>query len=57
MIINEGTIDFSRKFHNVNITMDEYVLNIPMIYIPICGANVVLGVQWLQSLGTMDFNF
>ena len=21
------------------------------------GANVVLGVQWLQSLGTLDFDF
>ena len=28
-----------------------------MIAIPMGGADVVLGVQWLQSLGTMDFNF
>jgi hypothetical protein len=37
--------------------MGEYVMNIPMIYIPMGGANVILGIQWLQSLGTMDFNF
>ena len=37
--------------------MGGYVLNSPMISIPMGGANVVLGVQWLQSLGTMDFNF
>ena len=32
-------------------------MNSPMIAIPMGGADVVLGVQWLQSLGTMDFNF
>ena len=37
--------------------MEEYVLNIQMIYIAMGGANVVLGVQWLQSLGMIDFNF
>jgi hypothetical protein len=37
--------------------MGEYVMNIPMISIPMGGVDVVLGVQWLQSLGTMDFNF
>ena len=28
-----------------------------MIYIPMGGADIVLGVQWLQSLGMMAFNF
>ena len=28
-----------------------------MISIPIGGIDVVLGVQWLQSLGTIAFNF
>jgi hypothetical protein len=37
--------------------MEEYVMNSPMIYIPMGGVDVVLGIQWLQSLGTMDFNF
>jgi hypothetical protein len=37
--------------------MGEYVMNIPMIAIPMVGADVVVGIQWLQSLGTMDFNF
>ena len=37
--------------------MGEYVLNIPIIAIPMGGADVVLGVQWLKSLGTMTFNF
>jgi hypothetical protein len=57
MIANGGTINFSRKLHKINITMGEYVMNRPMIAIPMGGVDVILGVQWLQSLGTMDFNF
>jgi hypothetical protein len=37
--------------------MGEYVMNIPMISIPMGRVDVVLRVQWLQTLGTMDFNF
>ena len=37
--------------------MGGYVLNSVMISIPMGGVDVVLGVQWLQSLGTMAFNF
>jgi hypothetical protein len=37
--------------------MREYVMNSPMISIPIGGIDVVLVIQWLQSLGTMAFNF
>ena len=57
MVANGGTINFSRKFHNIKLTMGEYVLNSPILSIPMGGANVVLRVQWLQSLGTVDFNF
>jgi hypothetical protein len=32
-------------------------LDIPMISIQMGGFDVVLGVQWLQSLGTMALNF
>ena len=37
--------------------MGEYVLNSPMFSIPMGGSNVVPGIQWLQSLGTITFNF
>ena len=57
MIANGGTINFSRKCHNVKLSMGEYVLTSPMLSIPMGGADVVLGVQWLQSLGTIAFNF
>ena len=57
MVANGGNINCSGKFHNMKLTMWEYVLNSPMLYIPMGGADVVLGVQWLQSLGTVAFNF
>jgi len=57
MVVSEGTINFSRKCHNIKLSMGEYVLNSPMFSVPMGGANVVLGVQWLQSLGTITFNF
>ena len=37
--------------------MGEYVLNSPILSFKMGGVDVVLGVQWLQSLGTMSFNF
>ena len=57
MVTNGGTINFSRKCHNIKLNMGEYVLNSPSISIPMGGAAVVLGVQWLQSLGIISFNF
>jgi hypothetical protein len=55
MIADGGTINCSGKFNKINLTMGEYVMNSPMIAIPMGGADVVLGIG--QSLGTMDFNF
>jgi hypothetical protein len=57
MIADGGTINCSKKCNKINLTMGEYVMNIPMISIPMGGVDVVLGIQWLQSLGTMAFNF
>jgi hypothetical protein len=57
MIADGGTINCSGKCNKINLTMGEYVMNSPMIAIPMGGADVLLGIQWLQSLGTMAFNF
>ena len=57
MIVDEETINCSRKFHNITLTMGEYVLNSPMISITMGGVDIVLGVQWLQSLQIVAFNF
>jgi hypothetical protein len=57
MIADGGTINCSEKCNKINLTMGEYVMNSPMIAIPMGGVDVVLGVQWLQSLRTLAFNF
>ena len=57
MIANGGTINYSGKCNKINLTIEEYVMNSPMITIPMDVADVVLGIQWLQSLGIVAFNF
>jgi hypothetical protein len=47
MIADGGTINCSGKCNKINLTMGEYVMNSPMISIPMGGADVVLGIQWL----------
>lgn len=44
MIVVKGTINCSGKCHNINLTMGEYALNNLIIYIPMGGADVVLGI-------------
>jgi hypothetical protein len=44
MIAYGGTINFSGKCNKINLTMGEYVMNIPMISIPMGGVDVVLGI-------------
>ena len=48
MIVDGGKINLLGKHHNINLSLGEYVLNSPIISIKMGGANVVLGVQWLQ---------
>jgi hypothetical protein len=50
-------LSIAQEKNKINLTMGEYVMNSPMISIPMGGVDVVLGIQWLQSLGTMPFNF
>ena len=57
MVASGGTINCSGKCHNIKLSMGEYVLNSSMLFIPMGGADVVLEVKWLQSLGTIAFNF
>ena len=47
MTTDGGNINFSWKFHKINLNMREYVLNSPMTSIPMGGVDVVLGVQYL----------
>jgi hypothetical protein len=57
MNANGGIINCSRKYHSIKLNMGEYLLDSPMTSIQMGGDDVVLGLQWLQSLGTMALNF
>jgi hypothetical protein len=57
MIFDGGAINCLGKCNKINLTMGEYVVNSPIISKPMGGVDVILGIQWLQSLGTMTFNF
>ena len=57
MISYGGTINLPRKCHGIKLNMGEYFLDSPMITIQMGGVDLVLGVQWLQSLGTSTLNF
>ena len=46
MVASGGTINFSGKCHNIKLSIGEYVLNSPMLSIPMGGADVVLEVEW-----------
>eukprot|EP00253_Pinus_taeda_P035556 PITA_35556 len=56
MVTNGGTINCSRECHNIKLSMGEYVLTSLILSIPMGGVDVVLGVQWLQSLGSVPPN-
>ena len=57
MIADGGIVNCSRKCHCIKLNMGEYFLDSPMISIQMGGVDVVLGVQWLQSLGIVALKF
>jgi hypothetical protein len=57
VIVDGGTINCSGKCHSINLNIGEYLLDSPMIAIQMGGVDVVLEVQWSQSLGIMALNF
>jgi hypothetical protein len=44
MIANGGAINCLGKFHKINLTIGEYVMNSTMITIPMGGVDFILGV-------------
>jgi hypothetical protein len=57
MIADGGTINFTGNCHSIKLNIWEYLLDSTMISIQMGRVDVVSGVQWLQSLGTMALNF
>eukprot|EP01018_Ginkgo_biloba_P012286 Gb_00684 [translate_table: standard] len=57
MIANGGSISCGGKCHNVKINMGDNNLTTTMYAILVGGVDVVLGVQWLETLGNITMNF
>ncbi|KAH9306627.1 hypothetical protein KI387_011031, partial [Taxus chinensis] len=57
MIADGKTVSCSGKCHNINLTMGDYLLTSNMYAIAMGGVDIVLGVQWLTTLGTIEMNF
>jgi hypothetical protein len=57
LIADGGTISCSGKCHSIKISMGDYQLDTPMYVISMGVADIILGVQWLTTLGTIKMNF
>jgi hypothetical protein len=56
MVANGKTNGNVRKFHKVKLQIQDFNLESELYTIPLGGVDVVLGVQWLQTLGTYSIN-
>ena len=57
MVGNGGKIACKGMCHNVKLSMGHYTLKSDMYTLPLGECDIVLGVQWLRTLGTMQWNF
>ena len=57
MISIEGTLPWKGKFHSVWISIGDYNLHSKMFSLPLGGCDVVLGAQWLRTLGPILWDF
>ena len=57
MISNGGTLPCKGKCRNVRISMVDYNLCSDMFSLPLVGCDVVLGAQWLRTLGPILWYF
>ena len=56
MVADGKKIDNVGKCHKVKLQMQEYNLELDFFAVPLGGIDVVLGIQWLQTLGTYSAN-
>lgn len=54
MVVDGGTSSCSGKCHKIKFTIVDFLLDCPMFSIPMAGVDIVLGVQWITNLGTIE---
>lgn len=52
MVADGKHIDAIGKWHNVKLQLSEYKMESSFYTVPLGGVDVILGIQWLQTLGT-----
>jgi predicted aspartyl protease len=57
MVGNGSHIQCSGLCHDVPITLQNHLFHIPFYLLPIEGADVVLGMEWLRKLGPISADF
>ena len=56
MVAYDKKIENVGKCHKVKLQMQEYKLETNFFAVPLGGVDMVLGIQWLQTLGTYSTN-
>jgi hypothetical protein len=56
MVVNGKKIRNVRKCHKIKLQIQDFNLESKLYTIPLGGVDVVLGFQWLQTLGTYSVN-
>ena len=57
MIANGATVPCNGNFFNVRIYIGDYTLRSNMFSMPLGGCDVILGTQWLRTLGPILWDF
>jgi hypothetical protein len=57
MIVNGGSIKCGGHCENVHLQIGEYHLKYHMFSIDICSCDIVLGAEWLRTLGPILMDF
>lgn len=57
MVGNGKKIACKGTCQNVKLSMGQYTLKSDMYILPLEGCDIVLGIQWLRTLGTIQWNF
>lgn len=57
MVGNGSHIRCTGIYNDVSITLQNTMFNLPFYLIPIQGADVVLGMEWLRTLGPLQADF
>jgi len=57
MIVNGVPMKYGNECENVKLQMGDYSLKTRMFAIGMGGCDIVLGVEWLRTLGPMTMDF